>query len=88
MQSPTVVIIAQSIDDLHTTPTKQQHQQQQQQQQQQTTTSPSEKLKPHINISPKQKVHQRLRQLSASSDTDSIAEYVVNRTKQKQHSSS
>ncbi|CAF0800078.1 unnamed protein product [Adineta steineri] len=86
MQSPTVVIIAQSIDDLHTTPTKQQ--QQQQQQQQQTTTSPNEKLKQHINISPKQKVHQRLRQLSASSDTDSIAEYVVNRTKQKQHSSS
>ncbi|UJR13577.1 hypothetical protein I4U23_000590 [Adineta vaga] len=85
MQSPTVVIFAQPIDEIHSTPPKQQPQQQQPTQ---PSSPPHEKPKASIPTSPKQRSRPRLHQLSASSDTDSVAEYIVHRNKHKLHSTS
>ena len=91
MQSPTVVIIAQPIDDIHSTPPKPPPPQPQQQfspPPPPPPPHPHEKPKPVFNTSPKQRPRHRIRQLSASSETDSVAEYIVHRSKHKLHSTS
>lgn len=76
IQTPTIVIISQPINDIHTTPVKEQQ------------TSPREKPKQHTDSASKQKAHQRVRQVSTSSDNDSAGDYGLQRSKQKQHSTS
>ncbi|CAF0899162.1 unnamed protein product [Adineta ricciae] len=91
MQSPTVVIIAQPIDDIHSTPPKPPPPQPQQQfspPPPPPPPPPHEKPKPVFNTSPKQRPRHRIRQLSASSETDSVAEYIVHRSKHKLHATS
>ncbi len=66
------------IQPTHTTPTKQQP----------SLSSSEEKSQQHIDSSPKPKVQHRLRQVSTTSDTDSVAEYAQYRLKPKQYSTS
>ncbi len=66
------MIIPQPILELHTTPSKEQ----------QPVSPPKEKTRFNVDSTLKHKLHYRSRQLSSSSDTDSVAEHVVHRTKQ------
>jgi hypothetical protein len=65
------------VNESHVTPIKQQ-----------SVPSSAEKTKQRTHSSPKQKAYPRSRQLSTSSDTDSIIEHTTHRTKEKQQSSS
>ena len=57
--APTFLIISQPMTDLQTTPIKEQ-------------PSPREKAKQNVDVSPKIKLHYRSRQLSSSSEGDSM----------------
>lgn len=69
--APTVLIISQPLVDIPTTPIKEH-------------SSPQDKSKANIDLSPRIKLHYRSRQLSSSSDGDSIVESNTYRTKTKQ----
>ncbi len=66
------MIISQSIPELHTTPTKEK----------QPVSPLKERPKPQVDSTTKQKLHYRSRQLSSSSDGDSVTEHAAHRHKQ------